>query len=432
MDPYKLYEILKRLDRHLEAIDDRQVYTKLVNCQFYYMLGQMDMFSVPLYLVEIQCELFDKLLLYLVRDLVGYDEITVSRTVSRYASQYFSGGKLVDTQEHYLRGMLTNIVKVYYQSPNLFNYLDEKFVVYDLILERMNDQSYHTIMLLLLRCSNVSSKFECWLMESNIHVVYLGDMFGIDFHYRFSQFSTAITISSEQILNKMLHHFKLSYDVFLTTDHNARFIYSMVILKRYDMISTTLQNYINQLEQMEFLEIMIVILKSDANCDILLGTRNNTIDQEMKRSVLSKVSKIVHELPIDEIIHTLSIPISYHGFNQTSTTTIYFQYLLTFFSNDIEINEKLMNLTILLLINTTMVGSPEFNLALNFLYEAYTFYNQFTSLDMDHQVPSLAICDQFQISLKSSKLDLSLLVDNMNMFGKLLTDIYCICVKEVE
>jgi hypothetical protein len=198
------------------------------------------------------------------------------------------------------------------------------------------------------------------------------------------------------------------------------------------LISRGFQAYLNQLQSPMFLELLTCCLDSSANCDILLGTTVNTIERQIKdkfRQMALILSKSDHFV-VNEVTNMLKISTNSNGFNLTSTTSIYFQLLLNFFANNSKVNEKLEDLTIKLLLSTTLLGSPEFNIIVDFLFKAYSNYQEITGthLDMDYLVPPIEVLERLNVSIKyPTRIESSLLFENMITFSRMIIKTYCVC-----
>lgn len=181
-----------------------------------------------------------------------------------------------------------------------------------------------------------------------------------------------------------------------------------------------------------FLELLTCCLDSSANCDILFGTTVNTIERQIKdkfRQMALILSKSDHFV-INEVTNMLKISTNSNGFNHTSTTSIYFQLLLNFFANNSKVNEKLEDLTIKLLLSTTLLGSPEFNVIVDFLFEAYSNYQEITGthLDMDYLVPPIEVLERLKVSIKDpTRVESYLQFENMIIFSRMIIKSYCVC-----
>jgi len=138
----------------------------MVNCKLYFNLAQIDLFHVPEDLLDIQGELFDKLLKLVLFDNLNKDKwdkylygkfmLCLKKTLMCYVYQFGKPGNLLLTQKEYLNELLLKIVQVYYQNPILFEELDD-FILYDLIVQKIKaDERYHRSLLILLRSSKIS------------------------------------------------------------------------------------------------------------------------------------------------------------------------------------------------------------------------------------------------------------------------------------
>lgn len=445
---WKVCDSLKTLNGKLEVISHpEETIITMVNCKLYFNLAQIDLFHVPKDLLDIQGELFDKLLKLVLFDNLNKDKwdkylygkfmLCLKKTLMCYVYQFGKPGNLLLTQKEYLNELLLNIVQVYYQNPILFEELDD-FILYDVIVQKIKtDERYHRSLLILLRSSNISKGFSLWLGKSDIDTVYLQDIFGTDFKPRIKYFVKALRTCCNSVQNKMLFRFQQLFNKFILSNEINKFEYTIFIFQELNefsagLISRGFQAYLNQLQSPMFLELLTCCLDSSANCDIIFGTTVNTIERRIKdkfRQMALILSKSDHFV-INEVTNMLKISTNSNGFNHTSTTGIYFQLLLNFFANNSKVNEKLEDLTIKLLLSTTLLGSPEFNIIVDFLFEAYSNYQEITGthLDMDYLVPPIEVLERLNVSIKyPTRIQSSLLFENMIIFSRMIIKTYCVC-----
>ena len=445
---WKVCDSLKTLNGKLEVIcHPEETIITMVNCKLYFNLAQIDLFHVPKDLLDIQGELFDKLLKLVLFDNLNKDKrdkylygqfmLCLKKTLMCYVYQFGKPGNLLLTQKEYLNELLLKIAQVYYQNPILFEELDNNFILYDVIVQKIKtDEKYHRSLLILLRSSNISKGFSLWLGKSDIDTVYLQDIFGTDFKPRIKYFVKALRTCCSNIQKKMLFRFQQLFNTFILSNEINKFEYSIFIFQELNefsagLISRAFQAYLNQLQSPMFLELLTCCLDSSANCDILFGTTVNTIERQIKDKfrqmalILSKSDSFV----INEVADMLKISTDSNGFNHTSTTSNYFQLLLNFFANNSKVNKKLLDLTIKLLISTTVLGSPEFNLIIDYLFEAYSNYQEIAgNLDMDYLVPPIEVLERLNISINyPTRIQSSLLFENLIIFSTMLIKTYCIC-----
>lgn len=226
---WKVCDSLKTLNGKLEVISHpEETIITMVNCKFFFNLAQIDLFHVPKDLLDIQGELFDKLLKLVLFDNLNKDKwdkylygkfmLCLKKTLMCYVYQFGKPGNLLLTQKEYLNELLLKIVQVYYQNPILFEELDD-FILYDVIVQKIKtDERYHRSLLILLRSSNISIGFSLWLGKSDIDTVYLQDIFGTDFKARIKYFVKALGTCCNNVQNKMLFRFQQLFNKFILSN----------------------------------------------------------------------------------------------------------------------------------------------------------------------------------------------------------------------